>query len=96
MSKIVNLETDYKLKPGTIIPVINRNRCEGKAECLEVCPYNVFELRLLTQTEKERLSRVGRFKLRVHRGKQAFPTRGDLCQGCSYFVKNCPEKDITL
>jgi NAD-dependent dihydropyrimidine dehydrogenase PreA subunit len=92
----MNPETDCKLEPGKVIPIINRNKCEGKADCLEVCPYDVFELRLLTHSEKQQLSRFGRFKLRVHGGKQAFVINADQCQGCSYCIKSCPEKAITL
>ncbi|WP_113707468.1 hypothetical protein [Klebsiella michiganensis] len=27
-----------KRPPGEIVPVIDRNRCEGKGDCVEVCP----------------------------------------------------------
>ena len=34
-----------KQAPGVIVPVVNFNRCEGKADCAVVCPENVFDIR---------------------------------------------------
>ena len=31
--------------PGTFHPVVDHARCEGKRDCVEVCPYGVFEVR---------------------------------------------------
>ena len=36
---------DCKPTAGTHAPVVNRARCEGKKDCVEVCPYGVFEVR---------------------------------------------------
>ena len=33
--------------PGKIAPFVDRNRCEGKEDCVRVCPYDVFEIRKL-------------------------------------------------
>ena len=33
-----------KASPGTFGPRIDRNRCEGKAACQQVCPYDVFQV----------------------------------------------------
>jgi NAD-dependent dihydropyrimidine dehydrogenase PreA subunit len=85
-----------KGEPGTVIPVIDRNRCEGKADCVAVCPYDVFELRALSSTERATLSFLGRLRLRVHGGQQAFPVRADACLACAKCVSACPERAITL
>jgi ferredoxin len=29
---------------GRVVPVVDRNRCEGKEECVRVCPYGVFSI----------------------------------------------------
>ena len=34
---------------GRVAPVVDRNRCEGKEDCVRVCPFNVFEIGTLTQ-----------------------------------------------
>src|SRR4051812_48521249 len=79
-----------------IEPVIDRNRCEGKSDCLIVCPYDVFEIRPLSGNEKSALSLVGRLKLKAHGGHQSFVVRAADCQACGQCVKACPENAIQL
>jgi 4Fe-4S ferredoxin len=79
-----------------VMPVINPNRCEAKAHCVAVCPYNVFEIRALTPKELGVLTFATRIKIRIHGGKQAFVVRGDACHACGLCVTACPEKAITL
>ena len=81
---------------GRVVPVIDRNRCEAKSDCVEVCPYDVFELRRLTPEERSGLSFVGRLKVFFHGGKQAFAVRADACHACGLCVRACPEKAIRL
>src|SRR2546426_41974 len=83
-------------RAGRMMPVINRNRCEAKADCVSICPYHVFEIGTLTIQERRKLSLSGRLKLFVHGGKQAFALRADACRACGLCVKACPEKAITL
>ena len=83
-------------KPGTHFPVIDRDRCEGKAECVSVCPYDVFEIRTLARNERAALSLVGRLKAWAHGGKQAFAVRADDCRACGKCVSACPEHAIEL
>src|SRR5580704_17563596 len=33
------------LLTGAHLPIVNRNACEGKCDCVEVCPYDVFQVR---------------------------------------------------
>ena len=94
MTQIEKLRCDKQA--GRMLPVIDRNRCEAKADCVSVCPYQVFEIRAVTAPERKELSLPGRLKLFVHGGKQAFALRADLCRACGLCVKACPEKAITL
>jgi len=82
--------------PGVLQPVIDRDRCEGKADCARVCPYDVFELRKLTADERRVLPLLARFKLFVHGGKQAFAVNAPDCHACGLCVQACPEKAIRL
>lgn len=81
---------------GLLAPVIDRNRCEGKADCVRVCPYDVFELGVLSPAERSALSLVGKLKAFAHGGRQAFAVRADACHGCGLCVDACPEKAIRL
>jgi NAD-dependent dihydropyrimidine dehydrogenase PreA subunit len=76
--------------------VIDRNRCEGKAECVTVCPTDVFGVGTLPSTERNDLSFAGRIKGFVHRWQQALLINPDACEGCAKCVAACPEQAITL
>ena len=56
---------------GKVAPVINRSRCEGKADCVAVCPYAVFEVRQFTWEELGDISLRGRLKAWAHKRMQA-------------------------
>jgi 4Fe-4S ferredoxin len=83
-------------EPGRLVPVIDSNRCEAKADCVEVCPYDVFVVRKLTAAELAPLGLLTRFKVFVHGGKQAFVERPADCHACGKCVTACPEQAIAL
>lgn len=83
-------------EPGLLAPVIDRNRCEGKADCVRVCPYHVFELRRLDAEQRRALSLRGRIKSFFHGNQQAFAAKADACHACGLCVQACPEHAITL
>jgi 4Fe-4S ferredoxin len=82
--------------PGRLMPVIDRNRCEGKQDCVRVCPYQVFELRPVPAHDRAALGLLGRLKLKVHGGRQAYLRAPADCHACGQCVTACPEKAITL
>ena len=77
-------------------PVINRDRCEAKEDCVAVCPYDVFEVRVLDPADKAALGTRSRIRAFFHRNRQAYAVRADACHGCGLCVKACPEKAIKL
>jgi NAD-dependent dihydropyrimidine dehydrogenase PreA subunit len=83
-------------KEANLVPIIDTRRCEGKEDCVRVCPFSVFEVRKLTQEELGALSFFVRFKVKVHGSKQAFVTKPEACESCGLCVKACPEKAIKL
>ncbi|MBB3193384.1 NAD-dependent dihydropyrimidine dehydrogenase PreA subunit [Roseateles terrae] len=82
--------------PGRLVPAIDRNRCEGKADCLAVCPYGVFEIGVLPRDERSALSLIGKLKGLAHGWQQAFTPNADACRACGHCVSACPERAITL
>ena len=80
---------------GTAAPVIDRKRCEGKGDCVRVCPYGVFSIRKLEPSERVGLSLIARLKACGHGYKQAF-VDPELCHACGLCVPACPEKAIKL
>ena len=78
------------------MPVIDRGRCEAKADCVRVCPFHVFEVRKLTAEERRDVPFIGKLKLLVHGGQQAFAVRAADCHACGLCVTACPEKAIQL
>ena len=82
--------------PKRWIPIVDPAKCEGKQDCVVVCPYSVFELGTLTETEYQALGFVGRLKARSHDRKTSRTPRADACRACGLCVVACPESAISL
>jgi NAD-dependent dihydropyrimidine dehydrogenase PreA subunit len=89
-------ESHCKQPPGAFRPVIDRNRCEGKKECVAVCPYDVFAIATVAPELRRNLSLRGKLKGFAHRWQQAIATNASACRACGLCVSACPEKAITL
>ncbi len=87
---------ECKQEPGIFIPVIDRNRCEGKADCVPVCPYSVFSVGPLPTQLRVGLSFIGTLKGFAHRWQQAVLVSPEACRACGLCVKACPEHAIRL
>ena len=85
-----------KAEPGTFVPLINHGRCEAKGDCVEVCPYDVFDVLPIDNADYKRLSWIARFKVKVHGMQMAYTPRADLCLACGLCVVACPEQAIRL
>ena len=83
-------------EPGRVAPAIDRNKCEGKADCVRVCPYGVFEMGVLAPPPRSGLSLLGRLKGFAHGYKQAFVVKPADCHACQLCVEACPEQAIHL
>ncbi|WP_437965683.1 ferredoxin family protein [Sorangium sp. So ce260] len=85
-----------RAEPGAFRPVVDRNRCEAKGDCVEVCPYQVFEVARIASADFEALSLRGKLKSLVHGRKTAMTPNAAQCQACGLCVVACPEKAIQL
>jgi NAD-dependent dihydropyrimidine dehydrogenase PreA subunit len=61
-----------------------------------VCPYDVFEVRRMADTDFAGLGLLGKLKSMAHGRKTAYTPRADACQACGLCVVACPEKAIAL
>lgn len=85
-----------KQEPGMFIPIVNFSKCEGKADCLPVCPERVFEIRRISDTDYQSLGLLAQIKQRIHGMQVAYTPNANACRACGLCVTACPEKAITL
>jgi len=81
---------------GTYLPTVDHARCEGKRDCVVVCPNDVFEVRRIDRSDYLQLGRVARLKVRAHSMATAYTPNADNCRACGLCVVACPEDAITL
>ena len=81
---------------GRVAPFVDRNRCEGKEECVRVCPYDVFEIRKLAPQDRSSLSAIGKLKAWAHGWKQSYVVNPGDCHACRLCIEACPEKALEL
>lgn len=89
-------EIECRGEPGKVAPVVDRNRCEAKGDCVDVCPYDVFEIRKLAPEDRLGQSWIGRLKTWAHGGKQAYVAKPEACRACSLCIEACPEDALRL
>jgi NAD-dependent dihydropyrimidine dehydrogenase PreA subunit len=85
-----------RANPGDYYPTVNRNKCEGKSDCVAVCPFDVFEVRRMDDADFARLSIFGRLKSLAHGKQTAYTPGATLCQACGLCVVACPERAVEL
>ena len=96
MTDTDRVDVQCKGVPGRVAPVVDFNRCEAQADCVRVCPYNVFEIRPISPQDKAGLSFRGRIRTFFHGGKKANTPRADACGACKLCLDACPENAIRL
>jgi 4Fe-4S ferredoxin len=81
---------------GKLVPVVNHSKCEGKAECVRVCPYGVFEVRKIKDEDFSPLPLLAKLKVWAHGKKTAYAPNASECHACGFCVIACPERAIQL
>ena len=92
----MNAPRDCKQAPGEFVPVLDRSRCEGKGECVRVCPVSVYAVGTLPPEQRSSLGLRARLKGMAHRWQQALLVNPGACEACGLCVQACPERAITL
>jgi NAD-dependent dihydropyrimidine dehydrogenase PreA subunit len=87
---------DCRAAAGEFAPVVDREKCEGKAECVAVCPFHVFEVRRIDDADYAALNLFARLKSLAHGRQTAYTPLASACQACGKCVEACPEKAIKL
>ena len=82
--------------PGAYRPRVDPGRCEGKADCVAVCPHDVFELGVMSDAVFRTLPLRGKLKALVHGKATVFIPNADACQACGLCIAACAERAITL
>jgi NAD-dependent dihydropyrimidine dehydrogenase PreA subunit len=78
-----------------LMPIVNFNSCAGKADCVAVCPYDVFEMQPISKEDKAKLNLKGQIKTFFFKQK-AYVINPDQCHSCGLCVQVCPENAIKL
>ena len=81
---------DCRQPPGLLRPVVDRNRCEGKGDCVDVCPYGVFSVGTLPLERRRELSLFGKLRGHAHGWQQAFTPNADACRACGQLREGVP------
>ncbi len=81
---------------GAYLPVVDHARCEGKRDCVEVCPNDVFEVRHIERSDYTSQGLLGRLKVRAHGMVTAYTPNAVECRACGLCVVSCPEGAISL
>jgi NAD-dependent dihydropyrimidine dehydrogenase PreA subunit len=76
--------------------VVNRNRCEAKHDCVDVCPYDVFVVRVLTREERVGVSIAVGSTSSLTGAVRRSSARPEACHACGLCVTMCPERAIKL
>jgi len=91
-----DLTDDCGSEAGRVFPLVDRNRCEAKEDCVDVCPYDVFEIHPVSRADRSSMSLLGKLKAWTHGNKQAFVVRPEACHAGQLCIEVCPENALTL
>ncbi|HEY4243047.1 MAG TPA: ferredoxin family protein [Kofleriaceae bacterium] len=87
---------DCRAPAGSYRVAVDPSRCEGKGDCVAVCPYSVFKIGRIPDDVFASLGFLGKLKSRAHGRKFALTPNLSACHACGLCVVACPEDAIAL
>lgn len=93
---MTRLPSQCQPEAGMLIPIIDRNRCDGKQDCVAVCPFDVFAMQRLTALDLAMFPAAPRKAHKLVGKWQAFTVHAESCHACNLCVVACPENAIRL
>jgi 4Fe-4S ferredoxin len=93
---MTRLPSQCEPEAGRLIPIIDRSRCDGKQDCVAVCPFDVFAMQRLTALDLAMFSVPPRKAHKLVGKWQASTVRAEACHACNLCVVACPENAIRL
>jgi len=93
---MTRLPSQCEPEAGRLIPIIDRSRCDGKQDCVAVCPFDVFAMQRFTALDLATFSVPLRKAHKLVGKWQAFTVRAEACHACNLCVVACPENAIRL
>ena len=93
---MTRLPSQCEPEAGRLIPIIDRNRCDGQQDCVAVCPFDVFAMQRLTALDLAMFSVPPRKAHKLVGKWQAFTVRSEACHACNLCVVACPENALRL
>lgn len=82
------LEQELSIKNGVV--KVDEVACEGCGGCVEECPFDAINMKVLSDQEVKALPFKGRIKVML-KGKEKAIINQDLCTACGLCMKVCPE-----
>lgn len=82
--------------PGVYHPEVDPKLCEGKGDCVAVCPFEVFEVGPMDDETFDAMPPLVKLRLWAHGRKTSHTPRAGDCRACGLCVVACPEHAIRL
>jgi 2-oxoglutarate ferredoxin oxidoreductase subunit delta len=75
---------------------INQSKCDGCGVCANTCPNNVLVIKNISDKEFEKLSLIGKLKVKIKGRQKSYVKNLSSCTACKRCEKVCHESAIKV